>query len=138
MSVRPYHPDDYESLRALYVQGDLYGGQFDADRDSKARLDEMCRRDAQSVLVFEQDGVVVGTISLLENGRFAWLMRFAVMDGYDGVVQALYARAADILRARGHLQVLVYAPAGQNAILDRYKGLGLQAGLSYTCFWAAL
>ena len=137
ISIRPYVPADYEAISALYKVSANFGGQFDEDRDSKERIDEQSAKDAKSVLVAELGGKVIGTVSILADKRFAWLMRFAAQD--PQAVDALCEGAARILKERGHSQVLVYAPAGDPSFKARYESLGFNAGgQSYDVFWKSL
>ncbi len=129
--VRGYKAEDYEEVAALYKQGELYGGQFDEDRDSRERLNRKAANDPESILVCEQDGKIVGTVSLLEDTRTAWLFRFAA--GTNDIASALYKKASEILKARGHRQVLVYAPPEQ-AFENKFAVLGFTKGCNYTCF----
>jgi hypothetical protein len=136
MDIRSYVPDDYEAIFDLY-KSPGFGGQFDEDRDSKVRLDEQSAKDSNSILVAEQDGAVVGTVSILADKRFAWLMRFVVRD--PRAVEALLNKACEILKNRGHSQILVYAPANDSSFKIFYENLGFQEGLqSYNVFWKPL
>lgn len=78
MNIRPYSLEDYGQVIDLYRQTDLYGGQFDENCDSKERLRKRVEADPDAILVAEQEGEIVGTVSLIEDGRVAWLFRFAV------------------------------------------------------------
>lgn len=134
--IRPYVPADYEAVSELYKVPSLYGGQFDEDRDSKNRLDEQSAKDAESILVAEENGKIVGTVSILADKRFAWLMRFAVQQ--PEAITALCDKACAVLKARGHSQVLVYAPTDSSFKL-RYESLGFNGGQqSYDVFWRTL
>lgn len=137
--VRPYEPDDYAEVAELYRRSDLYGGVFDPARDAPDRLAAAQRSGAESVLVAEvSDGCVVGTVSLVDDGRLAWLFRFAVdrTEQERDVARALYDAALAALRARGHTQVLVYTPADDARLKQRYADLAMNEGADYTCFWA--
>lgn len=138
MQIRNYKPEYYESIKALYMQSDLYGGQFDEARDSQTILNAVTQSDPQSILVCVAEGHIVGTVSLIENGRVAWLFRFAVMDTPNKIEieKSLYEAARDILHGRGHTQILVYTPVGHAGLNERYKNLGMIQGGDYTCFWA--
>ena len=133
ISIRQYVPADYEAIRALYEIPGTFGGQFDADRDSQERLDEQSTKDAKSILVAEGGGRIVGTVSILADKRFAWLMRFAATD--PQAVEVLCDEACKILKDRGHKQVLVYAPSSDSSFQIRYNSLGFSIGNDYTCFW---
>ena len=131
--IRPYVPTDYEAVRRLYEIPATFGGQFDADRDSKERLDEQSAHDRESILIAEADGRIVGTVSILADNRFAWLMRFAATD--PRATGMLCDEACRILKERGHKQVLVYAPTSDSSFKTRYTSVGFNTGDEYTCFW---
>ena len=110
---------------------------FDEERDAESKLTAHSNADPQSILVCEVDDKMVGTVSLIENERLAWLFRFAVLKGNNEAeaTKALYNKAISILKERGHKQVLVYSPVGNEPLDNRYLKLGLQKGDDYTCYW---
>lgn len=139
ISVRPYQPSDYPALKALYESNDTFGGQFDTDRDSEQRINKQIAFDKDSVLVAEKEGKLVGSVSILQNPRLAWLMRFAVAAEYEQeVTQSLFEEASRILKEKGHLQVLVYAAKENGKFRERYLNLGFAEGNSYTSFFREL
>ena len=137
MNIRTYTPKDYPRLAALYKQSALYGGQFDENRDSEERLRKRTEADPDAILVAEQDGEIIGTVSLIEDGRVAWFFRFAVLQGNDeaAVTKALCDKAFEALKAKGHNQVLVYTPVGDERLHSRYSDLGFNHGGDYACYW---
>lgn len=136
MIIRTYQPVDYEAVKALYLDESTYGGQFDPDRDSQERLDKLAADKPDCLLVAENDGgKVIGTVTVFEDGRAAWLFRFAVTENNSEVTQALYQQAVENMKARGHQQVLVYAPVGGEVFARRYRDLGFSKGGDYVCYW---
>ena len=137
ITIRNYSSSDYQELIGLYKQSELYGGQFDANRDSKEKLAKVTNRDPEAILIAELDGKIFGTISLIEDGRVAWLFRFAILKNEfaNEATQLLYNKAAQILKSRGHNQILVYSPTGDSDLENRYKFLGFEKGNNYTAFW---
>lgn len=138
MNIRNYLDSDYGQLMALYDKSDLYGGQRDDNRDSKAKLQAVTSHDPEAILIAEYNGRIVGTVSLIEDGRVAWLFRFAVEQSKDekAILGQLYAAASRILKHRGHNQVLVYSPVGHTHLDTRYTALlGFEKGSNFTCFW---
>ncbi|MEK7530276.1 MAG: GNAT family N-acetyltransferase [Patescibacteria group bacterium] len=135
--IRGYTDVDYDQVKALYEQTQLFGGQFDENRDSRDRLRVQSTADAESILVSEVDNKIVGTISLIVDQRVAWLFRFAVVQGEHEaeVTKELYDRAVTTLKARGHNQVLVYSPVEDPPLDARYATLGFSKGTDFTCFW---
>lgn len=138
MHIRRYTSNDYESIVALYKQTALYGGQFDESRDSSERLQKRIEADPDAIFVAEENNEIVGTLSLIEDGRVAWFFRFCVQNNDHRIAQALSDKALEALRVKGHTQVLVYAPAGDETFEQRYNKLGFTKGGDYTCFWKDL
>lgn len=137
MNVRNYNQDtDYPSIEALLNAKNTFGGQFDAARDSKERIDTLESNKPGSVLVAEDDGVIVGTVTLFEDSRSAWLYRFAVQrDNETEITKLLNEQALQIMKDRGHTQVLVYAPQDNQHFEDRYTSLGFIKGNNFTAYW---
>ncbi len=137
MNIRRYKTDDYPRIVELYKQTEMPGSEFDNNRDSEERLRTRIENDPDAILVAEIDGKLVGSVSLIEDGRVAWLFRFRVMerDGDEEIAEALYNKATEILLNKGHHQVLVYTPVGETKFQQRYKNLGFIQGHDYTCFW---
>lgn len=135
MTVRQYKVTDYEQLKALYLDGSTFGGQFDEARDASSRLQKKIEADPDAILVAEQDGKLLGTVSLIDDGRVAWLFRFAVKKDQPEALKELHENAIAILKSRGHTQVLVYTPVGKSELDSRYEGLGFTRGDDYTCYW---
>lgn len=137
MNVRQYEPTDYVQIAALYKQSALYGGQFDENRDSEERLRKRTEADPDAILVAEHEGKIIGTVSLIEDGRVAWLFRFAVEQGDSEteITKALCNKALEALKFKGHNQALVYAPVGDKRLHGRHVDLGFNRGGDYTCYW---
>jgi predicted N-acetyltransferase YhbS len=135
--IRSYIPTDYERVAALYKQSHLYGGQFDENRDAEEKLKKRIEADPDVIWVAESGDEIVGTVSLIEDGRVAWLFRFCVSEGeeQDNVAQELFDHAKSVLNRKGHEQVLVYTPMGNEALNNRYEKLGFTKGGDYTCYW---
>jgi L-amino acid N-acyltransferase YncA len=138
MVIRNYKTEDYDSVVSLYKDSTTYGGQFDEDRDSKERLEQLSHNKPNAILVAEDDGNIVGTVTLFEDGRLAWLFRFAAAGNSVNVTKELYLKAVEILKSKGHKQVLVYAPAEDTQFERRYHELGFKKGDDYTCYWRDL
>ena len=138
MIVRQYKISDYEQLKSLYLDGSTFGGQFDEARDAANRLQKKIEADPDAILVAEQDGELVGSVSIIDDGRVAWLFRFAVPQDKLDVALALHDKALEILKERGHADVLVYTPVGNQELDSRYERLGFTRGGDFTCYWKGL
>lgn len=138
MQIRRYSTEDYEQLKSLYFDSSTFGGQFDEARDAESRLQKKTETDPDAILVAEHEGKIIGTVSIIDDGRVAWLFRFAVLQDDIETTRALHDKAISILRDRGHTQVLVYTPVGNKALDSRYEQLGFIKGGDYTCYWKEL
>ena len=135
MKIRNYQPSDYEQLKAIYLDSSTFGGQFDEARDAADRLRKKIEADPDAILVAENDGRLVGTVSLIDDGRVAWLFRYSVQIDQTEALKTLHDKAIEILKSRGHTQVLVYTPVGNTELDGRYEHLGFTKGGDYTCYW---
>ncbi len=137
MNVRNYNPEtDYPAIESLLRDTETYGGDFDEARDTKERIDALEASKPGSVLVAEKDNEIVGTVTLFEDGRSAWLYRFAVKKEHEEqATKTLWEIAEETMNARGHTQVLVYAPAKNENFKHRYNNLGFNTGDDYTAYW---
>jgi hypothetical protein len=129
---------DYDQVKALYQHGEWYGGKFDEHRDSREIMAKKIASDSQAIIVEEENGEILGTISLIEDGRVAWFYRFVVKDNSLPIAQGLYGAAAGVLKSRGHPEVLIYSDPAREDLNTRYQQLGMQKGGDYECFYAAL
>jgi predicted N-acetyltransferase YhbS len=140
VKIRNYNSSDYKQVADLYKQSALYGGQYDDARDSEEKLQKLIENKPDAILVAESDNEIIGTVTIFEDGRFAWLYRFAVNKGEQEseATQMLWNKAGGILKKSGHTQVLVYAPAGDRNFEERYIQLGFKKGNDFTAYWQDL
>ncbi len=136
--IRGYMDMDYDQVKALYQHGEWYGGKFDEHRDSREILLHKITADPQAIIVDDENGEILGSISIIEDGRVAWFYRFVVKDNNAEISQALYNAAAGVLKSRGHPEVLIYSDPSRGELSSRYTALGMQKGGDYECFYAAL
>ena len=136
--IRSYQGSDYEKLKELYQHSEWCGGLFDEARDSQEKLATKIADDPDAILVYEQNGELLGSISLIEDGRVAWFFRFVVKDNNQEIAKELYDNAVTIFKGRGHTQVLVYSPIGNTDLDNRYQSLGMTKGNNFTAYWSDL
>ena len=131
-----YQESDYEQVLALYNEGKTFGGQYDDARDTKEKLSTLINMKIWSILVAKIEDRVVGTVTLFEDSRAAWLYRFAVQKENElEISKKLSYEALKILKENNHSQVLVYAPKDDGLLEERYSQLGFNKGGDYTCYW---
>tara|TARA_B100000745_G_scaffold204959_1_gene135406 strand:- start:1568 stop:1990 length:423 start_codon:yes stop_codon:yes gene_type:complete len=137
MEIRNYNPQtDYEAVAALYKSSETFGGQYDGARDAEDRLRILVEQKPDAILVAEDNRKIVGTVTLFEDGRSAWLYRFAVQAENEAEITKLLSKQAlSILKQKGHSQALVYAPAKNEHFENRYTSLGFSKGNDFTAYW---
>ena len=135
--VRNYNPEkDYEWVAGLYKDSATFWGQFDEARDSEEKLSILSKSSPNKILIAEINNNIVGTVTLFEDGRSAWLYRFAVQKEYEAeIAHALYDRWVKILKELWYSQVLIYGPVHNSSIQERYLNLWLQKGWDYSAYW---
>src|SRR3989344_302141 len=74
IKIKPYTPEDYPNVKAIYEEGDLFAESIDTEENLKTKIE----RDPESILVAVKGQQIVGTVSLLEDGRMAYIFRVAV------------------------------------------------------------
>src|SRR4051794_13609004 len=78
LDVRRYTLIDYLSVKELYEAA----GVFDPETDAEERLLAKVEENPDSILVAtDENGTVLGTVSLIEDGRIAILFRLVVKQG---------------------------------------------------------
>lgn len=136
IKIRNYNPEsDYEQVANLYKDSKTFGGQYDEARDSEEKLRKLSKSKPDCILIAEIGNRVVGTVTLLEDGRTAWLFRFAVQkENEEEISGELFSEAKKLLKEKGHTQVLVFAP-NDGSFDKRYKNIGFNKGNDYTAYW---
>lgn len=134
MKVRQYQNKDYGQLIKLYKQSTQF--DFDEVTDSKEGITRKIHRDPESILVTEEKGKIIGSLSIIEDGRIAWLFR--LVGNNDEVVKTLISEAEEILRKRGYKNVHNFAPFNNQQALGERTKLGFIQGKNYIWFWKEL
>ncbi len=136
MNIRPYQPSDYKQLATLYKHSDQF--KFDEVTDSEVNVSRKIERDPESLLVAEHEEQIVGSVSVIEDGRIAILFRLIaspIATDADAILQALIQSAGDLLKKRGYSEMHNTAPTNDlNAVMERQR-LGFKSGETYTWFW---
>ncbi len=126
IQVRPYIPKDYPAVKKIYEEG----GLFDKVIDKEAGLNAKSEKDSESLLVAAKNQQVVGTVSIVEDGRIALFFRLAVAknERNQGIGAKLVRAAEKILRQRGHKLVNILIFDREEEVKDYYERLGYKRG----------
>lgn len=136
MTIRPYQAGDYRWVKQIYEDT----GFYDEITDSEERINRKLERDPQSILVAEDSNEVVGTVSLIEDGRIAWLFRLFIQKDHleQGVELQLIEAATAIAKERGYNEVHIFAPEEKEQLKAVYIEQGFARGNLYRWFWKKL
>lgn len=129
VSVRPYQPDDYTSVKRNLEEG----GIFYDDMDSAERLEQKIKRNPGSVIVAERNGEVVGNVFLIEDGWAAFVFRLAVSKEHrkQGIGSGLMKAVEDEARKRGYSELHILVGEEEKDLQDYYEALGYGKGNLY-------
>lgn len=135
LTIRQYTPDDYPELAALYKETE----KFDPETDAEWKINRKSQRDPESLLIAMDGEKMVGSVSLLEDGRVAWFFRLvAVGEHKDEVIKVLVRAGAKILKEREYSEALVYSLTTDSEKRELYKSIGFNEGKFYHCLWVAI
>lgn len=138
MITRFYNSGDYQKLATLYKSSDQF--DFDEVTDSEESLKRKINRDPHSVLVAIENEEIIGSVSIIEDGRIALLFRLVVsqeMENYSLIIEEIVNQACMILKERNYKEVHITAPDNQSAKNERLH-LNFNEGKSYRWFWKKL
>lgn len=129
VSVRSYIPTDYEQVKKLLVEGGLYYEPM----DSPERLQEKISRDPNSILVAVESEKIVGTVSLMEDGRMAFIFRLAVNpeSRNRGMGKALMEEAERKLFRKGYKEINILIEGDNAKLQEYYVRQGYEKGMVY-------
>jgi GNAT superfamily N-acetyltransferase len=134
LDVRGYTLIDYPSVKALYEEA----GVFDPETDAEDRLLAKVEENPDGLLVTtDEDGTVLGTVSIVDDGRIAILFRLVVKPGEHAhmIRMRLLNDAETILKEYGYNEVHIIAPEEDKPIQDEYAHYGFTKGKPYRWFW---
>lgn len=129
VDIRNYSPADYEQVRGLLVEGGLYYESM----DSPQRLQKKISMDPDSILVAMESERVVGTVSLMEDGRMAFIFRLAVdpENRNRGIGKALMDEAERVLLRKGYKEINILVEEDNTELQEYYARQGYEKGNAY-------
>ena len=129
ITVRPYQDSDYSGVRQIFEIHKVFYEPFDSQEKFKAKID----RDPESILIAALNKEVVGTVSLMEDGRMAFIFRLAVKPESKnaGVGILLMHQAEKELFSRGYKEIHILVDSNNEQLADYYKKRGYETGHKY-------
>ena len=126
--ITPYDSNDYPKVKAILEEGSLYYEPM----DSPERMEEKASRDPNSIFVATDSSGVIGTASLMEDGRMAFIFRLAVAESHRGrgIGLDLMQKAEEELKRRGYKEIHILVEE-ENPLNDYYKKQGYVEGHNY-------
>ena len=129
VGVRAYEPADYANVREILDQGGLFYEPF----DSAESLNEKISRDPRSILVAIRFNKIIGTVSIMEDGRMPFIFRLAVKQEFRnaGTGIILMDSAEKELFSRGYKEVHILVETENEQLQGYYAKQGYEKGNSY-------
>jgi len=127
--IRTYSLGDYPWVVRILEEGDL----FYKPMDSPERLEQKISRDPRSIFVAVRSDEVVGTVSIMEDGRTAFIFRLGVSKEYrnKGIGKLLMSTAEEELFSRGYKEIHVLVEEENSELQDYYHKQGYEKGNIY-------
>ena len=128
-TIRDYTIQDYPKTKVVLEEGGLF---YDL-MDSEERMSEKITRDPESILVATVDDQIVGTVSIMEDGRMPFIFRLAVREDHrgKGISLKLMEEAEKRLRDRGYTEVNILVDERDEELKDYYKKQCYEEGNLY-------
>ncbi len=133
LDVRSYTLVDYPKLKELYTAA----GIFDPETDAEDRLLTTIDENPDSILVAtDENGDVLGTISLIQSIRMAIIFRLAVQQGeHEHMLRMrLLHEAEKIVREYGYNEIHILAEEEDTAMHEEYIHYGFTKEKHYRWF----
>jgi ribosomal protein S18 acetylase RimI-like enzyme len=124
IEIRPFRPDETESVVALWEACDLIRPWNDPRKDIERKL----RVDPELFLVAVEDELVVGAVMAGYEGHRGWINYLAVDPGRrrQGLGKDLIAAAEGLLAERGCPKINLQVRSEHADVIAFYGALGYQ------------
>lgn len=136
LHIRPYIQNDYAALIKLYQTGEL----FEEDCDNENIIINKVKRDPESLLVAIHDDEIVGTVSLVEDERFAFIFRLAVKSDQQrrGIGSTLIAEAEKRFKQKENTTVNILVNEKHLELQSYYERHHYHKGRIWRWMWKDL
>ena len=120
--IRPYLPEDRESLLALWGQCGLTRSWNDPGKD----IDRKLAVDPKNLLVLEEDGAILGSVMVGYEGHRGWVNYLAVHPSQQrqGWARELMVEAEARLRELGCPKINLQVRSSNSSALEFYARIG--------------
>ncbi len=136
ISIRPYRTDDYESVKRILREGEL----FEPHWDSKEVLEKMIVQYPELILVAEKDGEVVGNVYVIGIWE-GMIFRLAVSKNQrnQGIASSLLNATEEKMKEKGIKEYQLFFNAEDKELERFYQKRGFQGSEKrYRCMWKRL
>lgn len=135
ITIRPYLPSDYNHVKALLQEADLYADTW----ESEDNLASIVKSNPDSIIVAEDQGKIVGNIFRIAYGeKISFLFRLAVKKEYrnQGLATRMLAYVEDRARKKGIVELCLFADETNKDLQLFYKKRGWTSSQHpYYCLW---
>lgn len=136
--IRSYKPSDYPAVKHILQEADMFNDSW----DSEVNLAEMIAADAETVLVAEMDGVIVGSVYVIRFGsNVAYIFRLAVKKEQrdKGIGSKLLEEVQKRFSAKGFREFGMFVTANETKLHEFYNKRGYHtSGRQFVYMWKEL
>ncbi len=136
VSIRYYKDSDYEDVKLILKEGDL----FDNTWESRENLKRKIKRDPQSILIAEDNKKVVGCVLIVEDGwnGFIWRLCVKKSNRKQGIGVLLMEKAEEIIKERGIKESSIFVDPKNQDLKDWYNKQKYEKGKDWTFMFKKL
>lgn len=136
VKIRPYRDSDYDAVKGILVEGDL----FDKVWDRRSNLRRKKKYNARSVLVATHADKVVGNVYVSFDGWEGFVYRLAVAKEHrrHGVGSTLLREAERELKRLGAREVDMFVDSKNKELQNYYKKRGYNLSKTWRSMWKTL
>ncbi|MFA7244245.1 MAG: GNAT family N-acetyltransferase [Patescibacteria group bacterium] len=136
MQTRFYKNEDYESVKSILSEADM----FDEVWDSKQHLAKKIQLEAKGILLAVENKEIIGCIYVNRNPWACFLYRLAVRKQYrkKGAGTLLIETATNMLQEEGVEEVAIYVDSSNEDLQNFYEKRGFIKGGLYRCMYKKL
>lgn len=129
ITFRYYEDGDYQKMKDLLIECDLY---FEST-ETREHLKEKISRDPRSIIIAEKSGMLIGTVSIVEDGRMPFIFRLGVSKKYrkNGLGSDLLKKAELELKEKGYGESFMFVDAKNKELQLYYQNRDYSKGHLY-------
>ncbi|NTV41003.1 MAG: GNAT family N-acetyltransferase [Candidatus Moranbacteria bacterium] len=136
ISIQHYNDSDYDDIKNVLKDGDL----FDEVWEDRQNLKRKVERDPESILLAISDNKIAGCVFIVEDGWNAFIWRLSVLKDFreQGIGKQLMKKAEEIIKTRGIKESSIFVRSKNDLLKDWYTKQDYLKTSDYTFMYKKL